>query len=390
MPTFISPQLQLLADDVREWSLAELRPLGRQADRDHEPPPTASKAFDTAPFGGNPIAGLIELNPARGIPEGPYLAATTVIENGAYGDMLFVIAAPGGGIGGKVVELIGTGEQVERWTGGLTRGEFSFSGFGLTEPGAGSDAASLRTSARRDGDRWILNGTKMFCTGGALSDFIVVFATIDRSQGHRGIRAFVVEKDTLGFTVAKPNEDKLGCRALLTSELVFDNVAVPLDHCLGRPEDQPKSFATALSALNTTRHQVASMSCGIAQAAVDELTPLLAEMRLSFSPHRWSRIQADITAMNAAIDRGRLLSRRAAWLIDQGKPFHREAAMAKAYAPPIAERITLRAIELLGADGWSEELPFEKWYRDVKILDIWEGTGQIQRRTVSRSLFSAA
>ena len=388
MPALISPQLQLLANDVRSWSMAELRPLGRQADRDHEPPATATKAFDTAPFGGNPISGVIELDAARGIPDGRYLTATTVIENGAYGDILFVIAAPGGGIGGKVVELIGTAEQIERWTGGLTRGEFRFSGFALTEPGTGSDAASLRTSARRDGDRWILNGTKMFCTGGAVSDFIVVFATIDRSQGHRGIRAFVVEKDTPGFTVAKPNEDKLGCRALLTSELVFDNVAVPLDQCLGQPDDQPKSFSTALSTLNTTRHQVASMSCGIAQAVLDELTPLLSEMRASFSPHRWSRIQTDLIAMNAAIDRGRLLSRRAAWRIDMGRPFHREAAMAKAYGPPIAERVCLRAIELLGPDGWSEELPFEKWYRDVKILDIWEGTGQIQRRTVSRSLFS--
>lgn len=390
MPTLISPQLQILADDVRSWSMAELRPLGRQADRDHEPPATAAKAFDTAPFGGNPISGLVEVDAHRGIREGRYLTSTTVIENGAYGDMLFVIAAPGGGIGGKVVELIGTADQIERWTGGLTRGEFSFSGFALTEPATGSDAASLRTSARLEGDRWIINGSKMFCTGGAVSDFVVVFATIDRSQGHRGIRAFVVEKDAAGFTVAKPNEDKLGCRALLTSELVFENVAVPLDHCLGEPETQHKSFATALSTLNTTRHQVASMSCGIAQAVIDDLTARLTEMRLSFAAHRWSRIQSDLNAMNAAINRGRLMSRRAAWLIDQGRPFHREAAMAKAYAPPIAERICLRAIELLGPDGWTEDALFEKWYRDVKILDIWEGTGQIQRRTVGRSLFGSA
>ena len=194
--------------------------------------------------------------------------------------------------------------------------------------------------------------------GGRRYDFIVVFATIDRSQGHRGIRAFVVEKDTPGFTVAKPNQDKLGCRALLTSELVFDNVAVPLDQCLGQPDDQPKSFSTALSTLNTTRHQVASMSCGIAQAVLDELTPLLSEMRASFSPHRWSRIQADLIAMNAAIDRGRLLSRRAAWRIDMGRPFHREAAMAKAYGPPIAERVCLSRHRTVGARRVDEELPF--------------------------------
>jgi acyl-CoA dehydrogenase len=387
--TFISPQLQILANDVREWSMAELRPLGRQADREHTPPPAAVKSFENAPFSGSPLSGIVEVDPQRGISEGRYLVATTVIESGCYGDVLFVIASPGGGIGGRVVELIGTSEQIDRWTGGLVRGDFHFSGFALTEHGAGSDAASLRTSARLEGDRWIINGTKMFCTGGAVSDFIVVFATVDPSQRHRGIRAFVVEKDAVGFSVSKANESKLGCRSLLTSELVFDDVSVPLDHCLGRPEDQIRSFATALSTLNSTRHQVASMACGIGQAVLDELTPRLNEMRLSFAPRRWSRIQSDVRAMNAALERGRLLARRAAWRIDHGLSFDREAAMAKAYIPPIVERITLRAIEFLGPEGWSEELPFEKWHRDIKILDIWEGTGNIQRRTVARSLMAA-
>jgi acyl-CoA dehydrogenase len=387
MTSLISPQLQTLADDVRDWALAELRPVARQSDRDHVPSPEATKAFETAPFGGSPASGWVELDPARKIPEGRYQAATVVMENGVYGDILFMTASPGGGIGGKVVELIGTPEQVDRWTGGLSRGEFRFSGFGLTEPGAGSDAASLRTSAKLDGDHWVLDGTKMFCSGGAISDFVVVFATHDPQLGHRGIRAFVVEKGTPGFSVAKPNEAKLGCRAMLTSELVFEGVRVPLDHCLGAPDEQPRSFGTALSALNTTRHQVASMACGLAQAVLDELSPLLTERRAGYSTARWQRIESDLQAMNAAVDRGRMLARRAAWRIDRGLSFGREAAMAKAYAPPIAERICLRAVELLGPDGWSEELPFEKWYRDVKILDIWEGTGQIQRRSISRSLF---
>jgi alkylation response protein AidB-like acyl-CoA dehydrogenase len=388
MTRLISPQLQQLGDDVRAWSVAELRPYARQADQDHLAPPQVTKAFDIAPFRGSPAAGMIEADSIRGIPEGRYMTATVVNEAGTYGDILFVTSAPGGGIGGKVVELIGTPEQIERWTGGLNRGEYSFSGFALTEPGCGSDAASLRATALRDGDRWIINGTKMFCSGGAVSDYVIVFASIDRTLGHRGIRAFVVEKDTKGFTVAKPNEDKLGCRAMLTSELVFEDVAVPLDHCLGEPERQPNSFATAMSALNTTRHQVASMACGLAQAVVDEASVLLREMSSGFTPARWSRVESDLAAMNAAIDHARLLARRAAWLIDNGEPFHHEAAMAKAYAPPIAEKVCLRAVQLLGPDGWSEELPFEKWYRDVKIIDIWEGTGQMQRRAVSRSLFA--
>lgn len=389
MTSLISPQLQRLAADVRDWSVAELRPLARRSDRDHAPAPGALEAFRTAPFRGSPASGFIELDPESEIPEGRYQVATVVTESGVYGDMLFMTAGPGGGIGGKVVELIGTAEQVDRWTGGLARGEFGFSGFALTEPGAGSDAASLRTTARREGDHWVLDGTKMFCSGGAVSDFVVVFATVNRELGHRGIRAFVVEKGTSGFDIAKPNEDKLGCRAMLTSELIFQDVSVPLDHCLGQAEDQSRSFGTALAALNTTRHQVASMACGIAQAVLDELTPLLVERRAGYSTARWSRIESDLASMGAAVERGRLLARRAAWKIDRGEPFDRDAAMAKAYAPPIAERICLRAVELLGADGWSESLPFEKWYRDVKILDIWEGTGQIQRRSISRALFSA-
>ena len=388
MTSMLSPQLAQLDADVRRWSVAHLRPLARQADRSHEPPPGAVRAFDAAPFRGNPSAGAVEIDPARGVPEGRYVTATVVTECGVYGDMLFAAANPGGGIGGKAVEVVGTPAQVDKWTGGLARGEYRYSGFGLTEPGAGSDAASLRTTARRDGDQWVINGAKMFCSGGALSDYVVVFATIDRDLGYKGIRAFIVERGTPGFTIAKPNEDKLGCRAMLTSELVFDQVVVPLDHCIGSPEDQPKAFGMVLGALNTTRQQVAGMACGIAQAALDEAAPLLQAGRSGFSTARQARIDSDLAAMNAAVDRGRLLAYRAAWNIDNDLPFGREASIAKAYAPPIAERVCLRVIELLGSDGWSEELLFEKWYRDVKILDIWEGTGQIHRRAISRSLFA--
>ena len=389
MTSLISPQLHELAEDVRDWAVAELRPMARHSDSEHLPAPEATKAFGNAPFTGSPISGLLEPDPRYAIADGRYLASTVVTENGVYGDILFVAAGPGGGIGGKVVELIGTDEQIEKWTRGLDRGDYGYSGFGLTEPSAGSDAAALRTTARRDGDNWVIDGTKMFCSGGSVADFVVVFATIDPTVGHRGIRAFVIEKGSPGFTVAKSNEDKLGCRALLTSELVFEEVVVPDTQCLGTEQMRPKSFGTALSALNTTRHQVASMACGIAQATLDELTPLLAQRRAGFTRARALRVENDLAAMNAAVSRARLLARRAAWKIDRGESFQREAAMAKAYAPPIAERVCLRAVELLGPDGWSEELPFEKWYRDVKILDIWEGTGQIQRRTVSRALFSS-
>jgi acyl-CoA dehydrogenase len=381
-----SPQLARLADDVQEWSVSTLRPYAREADRTHEVPKPVWKAFDDAPFSGNALAGQIEIDDARGVPESNYLAGTTIVERAAYGDMMWIMMSQG--IGGKVVSLVGNPDQIEKWKGGLDRGEYHHSAFALTEPGSGSDAAALRTSARRDGETWVLNGTKMFCTLGAIADWIVVFATIDRSLGYKGIRAFIVERGTPGFTIGKPNEHKLGVRALCTSELVFDNAVVPLDHCLGSPETQADAFRTALNTLNTTRQQVASMSVGIAQAAIDEGRQLLSSRRDGFTARRWDRIEEELDAMTRALNHGRLLARRAAWHIDTGLPYAREASIAKAFAPPLAEKVILRVIEMLGPDGWSEEHLVEKWYRDVKIMDIWEGTGQVHRQTISRHLFA--
>jgi alkylation response protein AidB-like acyl-CoA dehydrogenase len=343
------------------------------------------KAFEDAPFGGDPVAGRLELDPSRGVPEGNYTAGTALAEAAAYGDMVWIMMTHG--IGAKVVSLVGTPDQIEKWSGGMARGQYKFSAFGLTEPGSGSDAAALRTSAKRDGDTWVINGSKMFCTGGALADWIVVFATIDPSLGHKGIRAFIVERGTPGFSVGKENEHKLGVRALCTSELVFDNVVVPLENCLGSSDTQANAFHTALNTLNTTRQQVASMAVGIAQAALDEGTMLLSSERASFSQPRWTRIQDELVAMGRALQCARLMARRAAWRIDHGLPYGREASMAKAFAPPLAEKVILRVLQMLGPDGWSEEHLIEKWYRDVKIMDIWEGPGQIHRRAVARHLF---
>lgn len=380
----LSPQLAGLVEEVRDWSVTQLRPFAREADRTHEIPALLWKAFDNAPFGGDVFAGRIELDASRNVPEGLYMQSTSVAEAAAYGDMTWAMISKG--IGTKAVSVIGTPEQIDKWTGGVDRGEYRFSGFGLTEPGSGSDAAGLRTTARREGDSWVLNGTKMFITGGALSDWVVVFATIDRSLGHRGIRGFVVERGTPGFTVGKANEEKLGIRALCTSELVFRDVVVPDENLLGTPETQPNSFRNVLMTLNTTRQQVAAMSVGIASAALDEGHRLLAERRLEFAPHRWSRIQDDFDAMRRALHGARLMARRAAWHIDTGRSFGREASTAKAYAPPLAEKVIRRVLNLLGPDGWSEEYLIEKWHRDVKIMDLWEGTGQIHRQIVARQL----
>lgn len=379
----LAPETAEYARELRRWSVEQLRPHARAADRAHAVSADAIEAYRSRPFTGSPNAGSIRVPALEGTTDGTYVIATTVVEHGTYGDSIFGCLDQTG-IGAKVVRLIGSPEQVERW--GHTDG---FTGFALTEPEAGSDAASLRTSAAQDGDRWVLNGSKMFCSGGALSEYVVVFATVDRSLGYNGIRSFVVPADTPGFTVVKANEEKLGMRAMCTSLLAFDDVRVPDENCLGVPDSRRRAFGRALATLNTTRHQVASIAVGLAQAAIDEARPLLQAQKLSYSPARWERIQADLAAMDAALHNGRLLIRNAAQLLDRGLPFSREASVAKAAVPPLAERIIARILRILGPDGYSEELLFEKWHRDVKIIDIWEGTGQIQRRTISRSLMGS-
>jgi acyl-CoA dehydrogenase len=386
----LAPETRRLADTIRQWSVAELRPLARQADAEHRVPDQARKALADAPFTGDSTSGRYVLVDASDDPDdydGRYVTATTAFEHGMYGDTLF-LAVSEMGIGGKVVDLLGTEEQRERWRSDEAVKKYGATGFGLTEPGTGSDAAGIQTTATRVDEGWKLNGNKIFCSHGAVSGYVVVFATVDREQGSRGIRAFVVEAGTPGFEVVRANESKLGIRAVMTSALALDHVVVPFENCLGREEEWPTAFRTALTALNTTRHQVASMAVGIAQASLDEATPLLAGSDAGYSSRRRAAIQLELDRYNAQLHHVRLLARRAAWLLDHDRPFAVEASTAKAAAPPLAEHITARMLTLLGPDGYSDEYLFEKRYRDVKIMDIWEGTGQIHRKIISRQLLN--
>jgi acyl-CoA dehydrogenase len=388
MDLTLAPETRELARVVREWSVAELRPLARGADREHRVPDEARAALRRAPFTGDTSSGQFELVNSSGDPalrDGRYVTATTVMEQGMYGDAMFLPVTETG-IGGKVVDLIGTPEQLDRWRSDAAIKKFGVTGFALTEPGTGSDAAGIRTSAVREGGQWRLNGSKIFCSNAAAAGYVVVFATVDPAQRGRGIRAFVVERGTPGFEIVKENESKLGLRAQLTTAFSLDNAVIPLENCLGKPEDGSATFRTALATLNTTRHQVASMAVGIAQASLDEARELLGPRRSGFTSPRWSRIEAELDSYDAQLNQARLLARRAAWLLDQGRPYATEASIAKALAPPLAERVCARMIALLGSDGYSDEFLFEKRYRDIKIMDIWEGTGQIHRQIIGQRL----
>jgi acyl-CoA dehydrogenase len=392
MDLSLSPETTKLLGELREWSMSELRPYAREADRTHSVPEGAVRALETCPVQTSPFGGRVEY-PRRGEPsfvasetDGTYVLSYAVAEELVYGDVLALVITKGNGIGGKVVSLMGNDEQKDRWAGGLDRGEFHYSGFALTEPHCGSDAAALRTTAVRDGDTFILNGHKQFCTGGAISDFVVVFATVDATQGSRGIRGFVVPKGTPGFNVIRANETKLGSRVFSTSELGLENVVVPVENVLGWPDPDAAGFVKAMETLNSTRGSVAAMATGLAQAAVDQAASYLEKNRTSFSIARAARFAEELERLNAALMTNRYLARRVAWRIDEGLPHASQASMAKAYAAPLAERVVARVLQLMGPDGYSEEYLVEKWHRDLKIQDIWEGTGNIQRIVISRAL----
>jgi acyl-CoA dehydrogenase len=383
----LSPELELYGDEIRRWGLESVRPLARQADTDHKVPEGARQALDDAPI---PLGRLGRPGDALpDMPDGADLVRNVWYENVHYGDCLLTeVLNPG--IGHLVVKAIGNPDQVERWYAPI-EAEGKQTGFALTEPGGGSDTASLSTTATRDGDTWVINGSKIYCSLGAVADYIVVFANVDKSQGGAGVRAFIVEKGTPGFVVVKPNEDKLGLRCWTTSQLAFESCSVPVENLLGVTEadggtSTANGLRSGLAQLNRNRPNVSGMSIGMARAALDLTSDILAGQQAGFAPHRWSLVQTEIEQMEITLNRARYLNRRALCLARQGANNRLEASIAKAFGPPSAERIIRRCMQLLGPEGASTELLLEKWYRDAKILDIFEGTGQIMRVLIGRSL----
>ena len=391
----LSPELRDYGNTLRDWSVAEVRPCARIADLTHEPPAHWRDIVASCPV---PIRHGVGGSVREHFPEGRWIRDLVHIECLNYGDN-WINDVTGAGIGHLTVKIMGTPEQVERWYrpvvdhGGVTA-------FALTEPGFGSDTSMVSTTATRDGDMWVINGAKMYCSGASRADYLVVFATTDRSLGPSAIKAFVVPRGTPGFIIVKDNEDKLGIRAWNTAELRFEGCAIPVDHQLGWRGDVPQAAnagagsspstqsgrSGALGALAQNKPNMSALGIAMAQASLDVTAPLLYEQRASFAPHRWTLIDNDLSTMNAALDRARRLNWRAQWLMDVGRPNKTEASMAKAYGPPTQERIIRRCMQLLGPDGASTDLLLEKWYRDVKILDIFEGSGQVQRIIVGRAV----
>jgi alkylation response protein AidB-like acyl-CoA dehydrogenase len=385
-----------LCADIREWGLAEVRPLAREADRTKALPPEAAKVMANCPVDLSPLA-IAAFGRIRGdwgnqpdltAEQSNYVLGASVAEAIGYGDS-WPIATLRGSIGEKSILALGTPAQQEYWVGGFKRGEFGSSAFALTEPHFGSDASQVATTATHDGDTWVLNGSKMYCSLGASADYTVVFATIDKALGRDGIRAFVVPKGTPGYIVTKAREDKLGLRAFETSALTFEDMVLPADSLLGGEEQDSRGFYGALGTLNTSRPITAAWAVGIAQGCLDYLRRWVRQHGRAFSPPRRQLIDDEIERMTAALAQARLMYLRAAWLQDHDRPTRREASAAKVYAPRVAEATCRRVAQLMGPDGSSERHLVEKWNRDMTIFDIWEGSGQIQRLTISRALLGS-
>ncbi len=397
----LSPELRDYGRALRDWSVEHVRPHARWADEHHAPPANWQEILDTCPV----AIGRRDkhVKPLPNFSEGKWVRDLVITESLTYGD-LWVNDVQGSGIGHLTVRLMGTEAQIERWYRPIVRNGGQ-AAFALTEPSFGSDTSMVSTTATRDGDTWVLNGTKMYCSGGATGDYTVVFASVDRGLGPSGIKAFVVESGTPGFIIAKANEDKLGIRSWQTSELLFDECAIPLENMLGWTGDdggasegsggkgaQPKTQSGrggALGALAQNKPNISAMGLGIAQASIDVTVDRLRPQRGQFTAARWAKIENEIDQMNAALHRVRRVNWGAQSLQDRAMHNKTEASVSKAYGPPTFERVIRRCMQLLGPEGTSKELLLEKWYRDAKILDIFEGSAQVQRIIIGRTLMGA-
>lgn len=310
----------------------------------------------------------------------------------AWGDATSVLNLPGPGLGAPPVQFTGTPEQRRRFMSVFAPNEYKFGAYALTEPGAGSDAKNIRMSCRKDGDHWVLDGTKIYITNGRKAEWTVVFATIDPALGRAGQRAFVVERGTPGFSVPKV-EQKMGLKASETAEQVFEGCRVPAENLLGGEAHYEAGdkggFKTAMKTFDATRPLVAVMAVGIARAAYELARDWVREA-YAFGQHRprYHRLVDTLGWMEREIHAARLLCWRAAWMLDAGLPNAKESSMSKAYAGTMVQKVTAKALEVLGPEGVLRDRLVEKLYRDQKVYDIFEGTGQIQRLVISRRIFA--
>jgi alkylation response protein AidB-like acyl-CoA dehydrogenase len=373
----LTDEQQLLRQSVREFAETEIRPHVREWDE--------AQRFPSELVPKLAALGLMGVQ----FPEeygGAGMSAIDYclcIEELARVDpSVSLSVAAHNGLGPAHIAMFGTRAQKARWLTPLAKGD-KLGAWALTEPDAGSDAAGTRTVATRKGDLWVLNGTKTFITHGASADVMVVMASTDRSRGAKGISAFVVERGTEGFSAGR-KEDKLGMRASETTEVRLEHCAVPSDHLLG---EEGQGFIQALQVLDAGRIGIAALSVGLAQGAFDAARHYALGRRQFGQPiASFQAIQWKLADMATRIEAARLLTYRAAYLKDQGRRTTLDSAMAKLYASEVAVRVAEESVQIHGGYGFVKDYPAEKFFRDVKLTTIGEGTSEIQRLVIARQL----
>jgi butyryl-CoA dehydrogenase len=366
-----------LRQAVREFAENEIRPKAMAIDREEKIPPEILRQMGSLGFLGIPFpeevggAGMDTLSYAIAVEEVSRVCASTGITMAAHTSL-----------GIYPIYKYGTPAQKEKYLRKLTTGEW-IGAFGLTEPGAGSDAGATATTAVRDGDGWVLNGSKIYITNGKMARTLITAARTSKEAGTRGISAFLIEQPVEGLTVGKL-EDKLGCRGSETAELHLNNVRVPADALLG---EENKGFPIFLDTLDGGRVSIGAMALGIAQAAY-EASVEYSKARSQFgSPiSEFQAVQHILADMGMRIEAARHLVYEAARMKDDGRRFKKESAMAKLYASEVAMWVTTKAIQVHGGIGYMRELPVERYFRDAKLLEIGEGTSEIQRTVIAREI----
>ena len=389
MDLALDKTLQQRIVGLRELGRTQLRPLGLEADRLGRPTPPDHPFFERVLQLGQ---GRTRWRPdERPKPQGADSArigqsrnTLVLAEELAYWDRGVAVSFPGPGLGEPPLLSMGTLEQKRRFLGPfLAPDRPRWGAFAMTEPGAGSDVAGIRTSARKDGDGWILNGEKSFAANASRADWIVVWATVDAKLGREGHRAFVVERDTAGLGDFKI-ERKMGLKGYESTSFTLRDCRVPMLNLIGGEDHYARraGFKGAMRSFNATRPMVAAMAVGIGRAALDEALGYAREHQLLGDV----RVRDRLERVRRKLRMARLLCLRAAWLADHQRPNMLEASMAKAIAPEVAFEATSLGMELLGSVGARGDHLIEKLFRDVKAMDIVEGTGQIQRIVMARHL----
>jgi acyl-CoA dehydrogenase len=385
-----------LVNQAHQVAMNLLRPNSRKYDRlEHVYPKEldmlAAMVDGLSESGAANGAGASGVRREQGSPEeqatgtrnGSNLASVLSIMEMCWGDVGLLLSMPRQGLGNSAIASVANPEQLARFKG-------LWASMAITEPGCGSDSAGIRTTAVRDGDEYVINGEKIYVTAGERCDAVVVWATLDKSLGRAAIKSFVVPKGTPGMTLERL-EHKLGIRSSDTAAFRFENCRVPKENLLGSPEiDVREGFAGAMTTFDNTRPLVAAMAVGCARASLELTRELLEGAGVEIDYDRPAQTQSAAAAayldLEADWEAAYLLTLQAAWKADNGMPNSLEASMAKAKAGRVGSDITLGCVELAGSIGYSEHELLEKWARDSKILDIFEGTQQIQQLIVARRL----